>query len=77
MSGAKEFRLRRNHPPDAERGVAFDPAIFRVVRVGDDGSLTPERRVETAKGAHCVAIDGHGGAYVCDPRAGRLLHVTK
>jgi DNA-binding beta-propeller fold protein YncE len=48
-----------------------------VVRVGNDGSLTPERRVETAKGAHCVAIDGHGGAYVCDPRAGRLLHVTK
>lgn len=48
-----------------------------VVRVGQEGSLTPERRVDTAKGAHCVAVDGHGGAYVCDPHAGRLLHVPK
>jgi hypothetical protein len=48
-----------------------------VVRVGEDGSLTPERRVETAKGAHCVVVDGRGGAYVCDPRAGRVLHIPK
>jgi hypothetical protein len=48
-----------------------------IVRVEEDGSLTPERRVDTAKGAHCVAVDGHGGAYVCDPHAGRVLHVPK
>jgi DNA-binding beta-propeller fold protein YncE len=48
-----------------------------IVRVGEDGSLNPEQRVPTAQGAHCVAIDGHGGAYVCDPRGGRVLHVPK
>ena len=46
-----------------------------IARVGADGSLALERRVETAEGAHCVAVDGHGGAYVCDPRHGRILHV--
>jgi sugar lactone lactonase YvrE len=48
-----------------------------IVRVGEDGSLNPEQRVPTVQGAHCVAMDGHGGAYVCDPRGSRILHVPK
>jgi sugar lactone lactonase YvrE len=48
-----------------------------IVHVGDDGSLNPEQRVPTAEGAHCVAVDGRGGAYVCDPRGGRVLHIPK
>jgi len=32
--------------------------------------------IKTAEGAHCVAADDRGNAYVCDPRGGRLLIVN-
>jgi DNA-binding beta-propeller fold protein YncE len=67
--------------------IAFDGArlfvpgarsgTMAIVRVGEDGSLNPEARVPTAQGAHCVAVDGRGGAYVCDPPGGRILHIPK
>jgi hypothetical protein len=44
-----------------------------VLSVGDRGELTVLGTVATADDAHCVAADGNGNAYVCDPGKGRLL----
>jgi hypothetical protein len=41
--------------------------------VGEDGSLTRIGAVPSPAGGHCVVSDQAGRAYVCDPRAGRLL----
>jgi DNA-binding beta-propeller fold protein YncE len=43
--------------------------------VGEDGSLTKLGTVPSPAGAHCVVSDQAGRAYVCDPRAGRLLAI--
>jgi DNA-binding beta-propeller fold protein YncE len=48
-------------------------ATLTVLGVGDHGELKALGTVATAEGAHCVAADEEGNAYVCDPRKGRLL----
>lgn len=50
-----------------------DSAEMTVVDVGADGKLSVVTTVATAKGAHCVAADDKGGAWVCDPHGGQLL----
>jgi hypothetical protein len=44
-----------------------------VIAVSAGGKLSAVATVPTAKGAHCVAADDQGGAWVCDPDGGRLL----
>jgi hypothetical protein len=44
-----------------------------VIAVSAVGKLSKVATVPTAKGAHCVAADDQGGAWVCDPDGGRLL----
>lgn len=46
------------------------------VALSNEGKLTLLGQAETAKGAHCVATDNAGAAWVCDPNAGRLLRFT-
>lgn len=48
-------------------------ADMAVVSVSPAGALRTVRVVPTAKGAHCVAADDRGRAWVCDPTHGRLL----
>ena len=50
-----------------------DTAAMTVLDVAADGKLAPVATVPTAKGAHCVAADDQGGAWVCDPHGGRIL----
>ena len=50
-----------------------DSAEMTVLGVAADGKLSVITTVRTAKGAHCVAADDRSGAWVCDPRGGRLL----
>jgi hypothetical protein len=50
-----------------------DSATMAVLAVAADGKLSTVVTVPTAKGAHCVAADDAGGAWVCDPDGGRLL----
>ncbi len=64
--------------------VAFDPSRrhlyapggraerFATFGVGRDGKLEPLRSEPAPRGAHCVATDGRGHAFVCDPTGGRL-----
>jgi hypothetical protein len=52
-----------------------DSATMAVMGVSSSGVLVLRGRVETARGAHCVAADDRGNAWVCDPKAGRLLRV--
>ena len=55
---------------------AADAAILTVLAVREDGVLRVLGTAATAPGAHCVAADDAGHAYVCDPRNGRLLVFT-
>jgi len=48
-------------------------ADMTVVSLSPAGALRIVRVVPTAKGAHCVAADDRGHAWVCDPARGRLL----
>jgi DNA-binding beta-propeller fold protein YncE len=50
-----------------------DSADLTVLAVGSRGELSPLGSVPTAPGAHCVAADDAGNAWVCDPAMGRLL----
>ena len=43
--------------------------------VGEDGSLTRLGAVPSPAGGHCVVSDQAGRAYVCNPKAGRLLAI--
>jgi DNA-binding beta-propeller fold protein YncE len=66
-------------------GIAFAPALshlyvpassaatLTVLGVGDRGALSPLGTVPAAPGSHCAAADDRGGAWVCDPRGGRVL----
>ena len=77
-TGTRIMARYSNFPPGARLFVpGARSGTMAIVRVGEDGSLNPEARVPTAQGAHCVAVDGRGGAYVCDPRGGRILHIPK
>lgn len=50
-------------------------ATMAIISVAPDGKLTVVATVPTRAGAHCVAADDARQAWVCDPRAGRLLLV--
>src|SRR3954463_239449 len=60
-------RLHHLYVPGAGSGT------MTVLAVAADGKLSEVTTVPTAKGAHCVAADESGGAWVCDPDGGRLL----
>lgn len=67
--------------------IAYDAARSRLAVPGEEsgtmavfavsaaGTLEKVAVIPTAKGAHCVTIDGGGGMWVCDPEHGRLLRV--
>jgi DNA-binding beta-propeller fold protein YncE len=63
--------LRHAYVPAAEA------ATLSVVGVSAKGELASLRVVPTAKGAHCVAADDRGHAWVCDPARGQLLLYTE
>ena len=44
-----------------------------VIEAAPDGRLHALRTEPAAPDAHCVATDGEGSVWVCDPRRGRLL----
>ncbi len=62
---------------DAERARLYLPGegsgTMAILAVSPTGQLSSIAVVPTAKGAHCVAVDDRGGAWVCDPERGRLL----
>ena len=47
-----------------------------ILGVSNAGKLSLLATVKTARGAHCVAADDRGQAWVCDPGKGQLLLVT-
>jgi hypothetical protein len=48
-------------------------ATLGIAAVSATGALTLLSEVPTAEGGHCVVADASGHAYVCDPKAGRIL----
>ena len=46
-----------------------------VAAVSSTGALTLLGEIPIAQGGHCVVADTSGNAYVCDPKAGRILVV--
>lgn len=50
-------------------------ATMGIASVSATGALTLLTEVPTAPGGHCVVADASGRAYVCDPKAGRILVV--
>ncbi|MDE2293607.1 MAG: hypothetical protein KGL53_16110 [Elusimicrobia bacterium] len=57
--------------PGAESGTLTAAAVSRA------GALSKVGAMPTAAGAHCAAVDGRGGVWVCDPRGGRLLYLDR
>lgn len=67
--------------------IAYDPrlrhlyvpggtsATLTVLNVGKAGQLGFVAKYPIARHAHCVATDGKGNVYICDPGKGRLLVV--
>lgn len=67
--------------------IAYDPATshlylpggksatLAVLAVSPAGKLTLAATAETAPHAHCVTVDDHHQAWICDPEHGRLLVV--
>ena len=67
--------------------IAYDPqtghlylpgaesATMAILGVSAAGKLAPLGMVNTATGAHCVAVDDRHQAWVCDPHHGQLLLV--
>lgn len=53
-----------------------DSATMAVIDVSDAGKLSLVKSLPTAKGAHCAVADPRGGAWVCDPAHGRILHLS-
>ena len=47
-----------------------------IAEVAATGALTLLAEIPIPIGSHCVAADGSGHAYVCDPKGGRILVVT-
>jgi hypothetical protein len=68
--------------------IAYDPvarhlyvpgarsATLTVFAVSPAGKLTAIATAATAIRAHCVTVDDHRQAWICDPQQGRLLVVT-
>jgi hypothetical protein len=53
-----------------------ESATMAIIGISGKGAATVLETVKTAEGAHCVAADDRGHAYVCDPKGGRVLIVT-
>src|SRR5713101_8454943 len=53
-----------------------ESATMAIVGISAKGAATVLGTVKTADGAHCVAADDRGNAYVCDPKGGRVLIVS-
>ena len=60
-------KLRHLYAPAAQAGT------LAVIEVADDGKLRTLRTEAAVPDAHCVATDGEGTVWVCDPAQGRLL----
>lgn len=62
---------------DRTRHRVFAPgarsATMSVFDVAQNGSLEPAATVPVVRGAHCVVLDDHGRAWVCDPDGGKAL----
>jgi hypothetical protein len=68
--------------------IAYNPHLAHAYLPGEEsgtmailgisvkGTATVLATVKTAEGAHCVAADDRGNAYVCDPKGGRVLIVS-
>lgn len=56
--------------------AAQDAATLTVARVEDDGRLTREAVIPTAKSTRVVVVDNVGRAYVADPLHGRIIRIT-
>jgi DNA-binding beta-propeller fold protein YncE len=66
-------------------GIAYAPALshlyvpgstagtLTVLGVAARGALAPLATIPAPPGSHCAAADDRGGAWVCDPRNGRVL----
>ncbi len=52
-----------------------ESATLAIFGVSPGGALTLLGTSPTVKEAHCVVSDDRGGAWVCDPKGGRLLLV--
>jgi DNA-binding beta-propeller fold protein YncE len=61
---------QRLYVPSADTGT------LTVIDVGDDGSLALAADIQVATGAHGVATDDAGHAWVCDPEHGQVLAVS-
>jgi hypothetical protein len=64
---AYDAKLRHAYLPGAES------ATMAIIGISAGGSPTLLNTVATAKGSHCVTIDDLSNAYICDPRAGKIL----
>jgi DNA-binding beta-propeller fold protein YncE len=53
-----------------------ESATMAIIGISAKGAATVFGTIKTAKGAHCVAADDRGNAYVCDPKGGYVLIVT-
>jgi DNA-binding beta-propeller fold protein YncE len=61
--------LRHLYLPGGKSGT------MGIAEVSATGGLRLLAEVPTAQGGHCVVADASGHAYVCDPKAGRILVV--
>ncbi len=64
---AYDPKSRRLYAPGEERGD------LTILSVSDRGALSLRATVQAAGGAHCVTVDEHSRAFVCDPDHGRIL----
>ena len=48
-------------------------ASLAILGVDEKGTLTELGRADSPAGGHCVVSDQQGHAYICDPKAGRLM----
>ena len=62
-------RLSHAYLPGATSGT------MAIIGISNQGKATVLATIKTVEGAHCVAADDRGNAYVCDPGGGRLLVV--
>ena len=53
-----------------------ESATMAIIGISVKGAATVLETVKTAEGAHCVAADDRGNAYVCDPKGGRVLIIS-
>ncbi len=53
-----------------------ESGTMAIIGISAKGAATVLGTVRTAEGAHCVAADDRGNAYVCDPNNGRLLIIN-